>query len=272
MPELPEVETVVRYISPFIRGKTVKSVVALNNYSKVFATHNNKTFNNLVSDKTIVNIWRRAKFIVMDLSVGHILIHLRMTGRLLIKISDDDNPKHLTVHLQFTDGNSIYFKDYRKFGRWYYYENLDALENRLGVEPLSSEFTSGWLYKNLQSRSRQLKPLLLDQAFIAGLGNIYVDEVLWKAKLHPQKLSSTVSRKKSNVLHGAIKRILSRAIEQQGTTIINFYFGEKAEGSYRDELQVFGKEDFPCPRCQTILKKIKVGQRGTHLCPKCQRK
>ena len=271
MPELPEVETVVRYIRPNIVGKTIQSVIPQNNYDKVLATHIPRQFNKLIVRKSILDVERRGKYIVLNLDNGFLLIHLRMTGRRLLNLTKDDKPKHITAIIQFTDKSSLYFKDYRKFGRLYYYESLDYINQKLGVEPLSNKFTSDWLYKNLQNSKRQLKPLLLDQGFIAGLGNIYIDEALWFARLHPQQISSTVSRKKSTVLHSAIQRLLQTAIDNQGTTIINFYFGEGEKGNFREQLQVFGRQDKNCPRCNLVIKKIRVAQRGTHICPRCQR-
>jgi len=270
MPELPEVETVVRYIRPNIVGKTIHNVITQNNYDKVFVTHTPRQFNELVAGKSISTVERRGKYIVFNLDRGHLLIHLRMTGRLLLNLTEDDKLKHLTAIIHFTDKSSLYFKDYRKFGRLYYYNSMDYINNKLGIEPLSNNFTIDWLYKNLQNYKRQLKPLLLDQGFIAGLGNIYVDEALWFAKLHPQQKGSSVSRKKSNVLHSAIQRLLQTAIDNQGTTIINFYFGEGNKGNFREQLQVFGRQDKNCPRCGIIIKKIRVAQRGTHICPHCQ--
>ncbi len=270
MPELPEVETVVRFIRPKIIGKTIKTVAPQNNYDKVFATHTTKQINSLIAGQSIINVTRRGKYIVLNLDRGHLLIHLRMTGRLLLNLSEEDKFKHLTAIVHFKDKSSLYFKDYRKFGRFYYYDSMDYINNKLGIEPLSKRFTEDWLYKNLQNSKRQLKPLLLDQGFVTGLGNIYVDEALWFAKLHPQQIGSSVSRKKSDVLHSAIQRLLQTAIDNQGTTIINFYFGEGEKGNFREQLQVFGRHGQECPRCKTILEKIRVAQRGTHLCPHCQ--
>jgi formamidopyrimidine-DNA glycosylase len=272
MPELPEVETVVRYLRPKIAGKTIQRITPQNNYNRVLATHTARQFNKLVKGQVINTVVRRGKFIVFNLSRGHLLIHLRMTGRLLLKLSKDDKLKHLTAIIYFTDKSSLYFKDYRKFGRLYYYDSMDYINQRLGIEPLLKNFTTDWLYKNLQNSKRQLKPLLLDQGFIAGLGNIYVDEALWYAKLHPQQVGSSVSRKKSNILHNAIQKLLQTAIDNQGTTIINFYFGEGKGGNFSEQLQVFGRQSKNCPRCKTIIEKIRVTQRGTHICPCCQRK
>lgn len=271
MPELPEVETVVRYIRPKIRGKTIQKVVPQNNYDKVFATHTTEQINALTVGQSIIDVIRRGKYIVLNLDRGHLLIHLRMTGRLLLKLSEDDKPRHLTAIINFTDKSFLYFKDYRKFGRLYYYDSMDYINQKLGVEPLSKDFTNDWLYKALQKSKRQLKPFLLDQGVIAGLGNIYVDEALWFAKLHPQQIGSSVNRKKSNVLHSAIQRLLQAAIDNQGTTIINFYFGEGKSGNFREQLQVFGRQGKSCSRCESKIIKIRVAQRGTHICPSCQK-
>ncbi len=270
MPELPEVETVVRFIRPHIVGKTIALVASQNNYDKVFATHTTEQINARISGQSIAGVNRRGKYIVFNLDRGCLLVHLRMTGRLLLKLSEEDKPKHLTAIINFTDKSSLYFKDYRKFGRFYYYNSMDYINTKLGVEPLSKDFTEDWLYKNLHNSKRQLKPHLLDQSFIAGLGNIYVDEALWVAKLHPQQIGSSVSRKKSDILRNAIQRLLQTAIVNQGTTIINFYFGEGKAGNFREQLQVFGRQDKNCPRCKSVIKKIRVAQRGTHLCPRCQ--
>lgn len=270
MPELPEVETVVRFIRPNIVGKTIQNIVPQNNYDKVLATHTTEQINALIARQAIIDVTRRGKYIVLNLDQGYLLIHLRMTGRFLLKLSEDDKSKHLTAIINFTDNSALYFKDYRKFGRLYYYDSMDYINNKLGIEPLSKNFTEDWLYKNLQNSKRQLKPLLLDQNFIAGLGNIYVDEALWYAKLHPQQIGLSVRQKKSDILHNAIQKLLQTAIDNQGTTIINFYFGESKRGNFREQLQVFGQQNNSCPRCKTIIEKIRVAQRGTHICPRCQ--
>ncbi len=271
MPELPEVETVVQYISPKLMGKIIDSVRPQNKYDKVLSTHSPKQFNRLVHGKNIVDINRRGKYVVLNLNSGFLLIHLRMTGRLLLKLTNEDKQKHLSAIINFTDGSFLYFKDYRKFGRLYYYDSLDHINQKLGIEPLSDKFTSAWLFASLQNSKRQLKPLLLDQAFIAGLGNIYVDESLWYAKLHPQQIASSVTREKSALLHTAIQKLLQTAIDNQGTTIINFYFGEGKSGNFRDQLKVFGRQDQNCLNCKSIIQKIRVAQRGTHICPNCQK-
>ena len=141
MPELPEVETVVNFIKPSIVGKTIASIESQNDYDKVFATHSPQHFSDALVDKTIAYVSRRAKYIVIRLNSGFLLIHLRMTGRLLLKLTTEDKPQHLTAKVSFTDGSTLFFKDYRKFGRLYYYDTLDIINSKLGIEPLSDEFT-----------------------------------------------------------------------------------------------------------------------------------
>lgn len=271
MPELPEVETVVRFLGPLLADKTIRTITPADDFEKVLHTHPASEFNRLINGRRISAVRRRGKFIVLDLDRGHLLIHLRMTGRLIPSLSPDDNPRHITARIDFEDGTRLYFKDYRKFGRLYYYDDLAPLEDRLGPEPLSPEFTPKWLHDSLQDHRRMIKALLLDQSFLAGLGNIYVDEALWTARIHPRTVSDRVSRQKSNRLQSAIVSILSSSIEFNGTTIINFSFGEGAEGEFRSQLQVFGRQEEPCPRCRTPIRKIYLVQRGTYFCPRCQR-
>jgi formamidopyrimidine-DNA glycosylase len=272
MPELPEVETVVRSIKPHLVGQRIIRINPARGFKKVIATHSKTRFNKHISDQIINRVWRRGKYIVLDLDKGHVAIHLRMTGRLLSQLRPDDNPNHITLTMELQNGKRLFFKDYRKFGRWFFFPDLNEFNDRLGIEPLSDDFTPEWLITNLKAKNRQLKALLLDQTFIAGLGNIYVDEALWASRLHPRKISSTVGIKKARALHSAIRTLLQRAIDRQGTTIINFYFGEqRSEGNFREKLQVFDRTGKPCPRCDTTIRKIRVVQRGTHICPHCQR-
>ena len=271
MPELPEVETVVRSIRPNLAGKTIATVEPQNEWERVLETHSVVDFNDNVIGKTVTAVERRGKYIVLVLDRGYLFIHLRMTGRLLFKLTEDDKPKHLTAIINFTDSSTLYFKDYRKFGRFYYYDDLDFINHKLALSHYQKILLLSGYSQNLKSLKRQLKPLLLDQGFIAGLGNIYVDEALWFAKLHPQQSGTDVSRKKSDILHGAIQCLLQTAIENQGTTFINFYFGEGKSGNFRKQLQVFNRQGQECPRCKTTIEKMRVAQRGTHICPRCQK-
>jgi len=272
MPELPEVQTVTDFIRPYLLNNRILSIRPLNNYTKVFATHSPSDLNILVAHQKIQRVWRRGKFIVFDLASGHLLLHLRMTGRIQPKVLPNDNPKHFTAQINLTNGTIIYFKDYRKFGRFYFYKSMDSIEEKLGPEPFSDLFTSQYLVDRLKTIKRMIKPLLLDQSFIAGIGNIYADEALWMSRIHPEKKSNEISYPKIKNLHSAIQSVLKRAIEYNGTTIINFTFGEESTGSYHEKLHAFGRQGRPCDRCQTNIRKIFVSQRGSHFCPRCQRK
>ena len=271
MPELPEVQSVANYIKPFLLNQTISKIEPLNNFNRVFETHSSDEIIQLVKGQHINNVFRRGKYIIIDLDQGFLCIHLRMTGQLQTQLTNQDNKKHFTAKIDMQNGKELYFKDYRKFGRFYYYESLDILENKLGCEPLSPSFDLLYLLNGLKKSRGMIKPKLLDQSFIAGLGNIYVDESLWEARIHPRKISMNIGNQKIKKLWRAIPSILKSAINYNGTTIINFSYGNKIPGGFKKYLNVFGKEGSPCPRCNNNLKKIFVGQRGTHYCSKCQK-
>ena len=271
MPELPEVQSVVNYIRPKLLHQTIESIESLNNFDKVFDTHSSNRINQLLKNKTIIDVWRRGKYIVLELDQAYLCIHLRMTGQLKTELSNTDNKKHFTVQIQFKNGEKLLFKDYRKFGRFYYYKSLKIIEGKLGCEPLSESFDFSYLFNGLNKSRGMIKPRLLNQLFIAGLGNIYVDESLWKAKIHPRKISMKISKIKIKKLHEVIPITLKSALDYNGTTIINFSYGNTIEGGYKKYLNVFGKQGDKCKLCDTIIKKIYVCQRGTHYCPKCQK-
>ena len=196
MPELPEVQSVANYIKPFLLNQTISTIESLNNFNRVFETHSSDEIIQLVKGKHINNVSRRGKYIIIDLDQGFLCIHLRMTGQLQTQLTHQDNKKHFTAKISMQNGEELYFKDYRKFGRLYYYESLDVIEKKLGCEPLSSSFDLSYLLKGLKKSRGMVKPRLLDQSFIAGLGNIYVDESLWQARIHPCKISMNISNQK----------------------------------------------------------------------------
>ncbi|MDP6276063.1 MAG: bifunctional DNA-formamidopyrimidine glycosylase/DNA-(apurinic or apyrimidinic site) lyase [Candidatus Marinimicrobia bacterium] len=267
MPELPEVETVVRHLKPDLVGQKILSFQSI--WPKVLGNVHNKYFNDVIVGRNILDVNRRAKFIVLHLDNGFIPIHLRMTGRLY---TNDNIPtaKHISAVFRLSD-KMLIFQDTRKFGRVYWYDQWAEFDQKHGVEPLGELFTKNWLQQSLQGRKRQVKALLLDQHIIAGLGNIYVDEALWSARIHPLISSNNISSVKSNRLHESIKVILEQAIAYNGTTFINFTFQDGVPGSYRNQLQVFDRKGLPCKRCETVIKKIKAAGRGTYFCPRCQK-
>jgi len=201
MPELPEVETVVRHLKPDLIGQRIKSFQSY--WPKVLGNVDDKYFHEFTKGHEILDVTRRAKFIVMHLENGFIPIHLRMTGRLYPNDRIPDE-KHISAVFQLSD-KVLIFKDTRKFGRIYWYDEWSEFDNKHGIEPLGEQFTKQWLVQSLHSKKRQMKALLLDQHLIAGLGNIYVDEALWTARIHPLTTSNKVTTIEISRLHKSIK-------------------------------------------------------------------
>ena len=271
MPELPEVQTVVNYLAPIVQGKIIHSIDSPNHYDKVFENRSAADFKKAVQGLEITRLWRRGKYIIFDLYEGYLALHLRMTGKLLPNPLHEKYTKHLSLCFNFSDQTKLYFYDYRKFGRIYFSSTLEWLEEKLGIEPLSKGFNLSWLTQSLAQRKRMMKPLLLDQSFIAGLGNIYVDEILWKSNIHPQSMSDKITKKKLLRLYNSVQTTLLDAIAYNGTTFINFSFGNNRTGEFKEKLNVFGKQGQPCLNCGEKIQKIRVGQRGTHICNHCQK-
>ncbi len=274
MPELPEVQTIVNDLKTAgVEGITIKEAKVF--WSRTIAEPSAKVFCEHIRGKSVSTIRRRGKFIVFDFKHGDsLLIHLRMSGRLHLVSKDLPRKKHEHVILSFADGRQLRFHDTRKFGRLYLTSEAKKILDRLGPEPLASTYNQKIFARSLGLRNRMLKPLLLDQTFIAGLGNIYVDEALWEAKIHPRRLAASLTKSEIRALHRAIPRVLKRGLKNLGTSLgagkTNFYSIAKHQGRNRDELKVFRRTDLPCPRCRAKIKRIIVGQRSTHICPKCQ--
>jgi len=263
VPELPEVETVVRGLQNTIVGEKIMDLEAP--WEKALVADD--PYESIVG-RVITGVSRRAKYIVIEMDEGFLLVHLRMTGKLTPVYPE----KHVTVILHFESGNSLYFQDTRKFGRMVYTKDPQHALGHIGPEPLSADFTPDLFYQMLHGKKRLIKPLLLDQSFLAGLGNIYVDEALFQAAIQPLSVSLSIPKKRVYSLHSAIQSILSASIEAQGTTVLNFSHGDNRIGSYQEALEVYGRGDEPCLKCGTLIIKIKVGQRGTHYCASCQKK
>ncbi|MDO9547974.1 MAG: bifunctional DNA-formamidopyrimidine glycosylase/DNA-(apurinic or apyrimidinic site) lyase [Candidatus Marinimicrobia bacterium] len=275
MPELPEVQTVVNdLIHAGLIGNTIRDAGVF--WNKTIGNLYPNEFTAKITGQIITNIRRRAKYIIFDFESGmHLLIHLRMSGRLQLLPNSSRRDKHEHIILHLNDDRDVRFHDTRKFGRMTLTDNPSTILGKLGPEPLSDDFTITQFQKMLKTKNRQLKPLLLDQNFLAGLGNIYVDEALWKARLHPLKIASTLSSGKVKDLHQAIRNVLQQGIDNQGTSLgdgmSNFVSAERQRGNNAENLMVFRRTDKACPRCNTKIKRIVVGQRSTHICPKCQK-
>lgn len=274
MPELPEVQTIVNDLrAARLEGQTIKAAKVF--WARTIAEPSAKAFCNQIRGRTIDAIHRRGKFIVFDFhNHCHLLMHLRMSGRLHLVSAKKPRKKHEHVLLYLDDGQQLRFHDTRKFGRLYLMSDADPILGRLGPEPLAQGFTHQKLAGRLKARKRLLKPLLLDQTFIAGLGNIYVDEALWESKIHPCRMAASLSETEMRALHRAIPRVLKQGLKNLGTSLgnakTNFYSVAKHQGRNSDQLNVFRRTGRPCPRCNTEIQRILVGQRSTHICPKCQ--
>lgn len=272
MPELPEVETIARLIRPRLEGRRIEGCEV--RWTRTLGGLSRPAFAKAVVGARTTRIWRRGKYLVIDLEDrGALVGHLRMTGRVHVEPSGFDPGPYLKVKLALDDGTSFYFIDVRKFARLQFAKEPRLLLGDLGPEPLSDEFTPEWLARALRSRRRALKPLLLDQTFVAGIGNIYADESLFRAGLHPLARSNRVGLERSAVLCAEIRATLREAIEREGSSFDAFYrTPEGNPGGYQDEFKVYGRAGEPCRRCAGPIVRIVVGQRGTHLCPRCQRR
>ncbi len=272
MPELPEVETISRKLrdgspdSPSIVGQVIEA--ARIHWARTLATPGIREAEQWLQGCTILDVSRRAKFILIHLDRGCLLMHLRMSGDVLVfPASKPDDPAYARFSLQFRSGRRMLFTDARKFGRIWLVDDPQLILKNLGPEPLESAFTPAVLHAKLMGKKRQLKPLLMDQTFLAGLGNIYTDEALHQAKLHPLRNAQSLSQAESAALHSAIQTVLLEGIERNGASIDWVYRG----GDFQNHFHVYQRTGETCPRCGTRIERILVGQRGTHFCPTCQK-
>jgi len=304
MPELPEVETTVRGLRKEISGHTITGVRVVGNSHKLLRSHEHGAFSEIVAGGRIKDVRRRAKNVIIDLDNQYsIVIHMRMSGHLLV-MSDElrvtnegkwelnsethhsalvthnsllTDPKNQFIRIVFelSGGTILALSDLRKFATVDLFNTkalAKYLEQKYGPEPLDKAFTLGWFSQELRQRKRTIKPLLLDQTFIAGVGNIYADESLWKAKIHPLTRSDALSQSDERALYSAIRAVLSKGIALGGTSDDDYrnVTGEKGKyGIVRTAYSRAGKE---CARCNTVMKRIVVAQRGTSFCPHCQEK
>jgi formamidopyrimidine-DNA glycosylase len=281
MPELPEVETVARDLRPRIVGATI--VGARCSWARTLRTDAPEAFADAVAGRRIVAVGRRAKLIVVELSGDAALtIHLKMTGQLFVVPADAPEDPYVRLVLELADGRELRFRDIRKFGRVGLYERDPisgelttevggvAVFASLGPEPLDQTFALRDFRRLLRRRGGRLKPLLLDQSFLAGIGNIYADEALWTARLHPLRTVGTLRPPDERRLYTAVRSILAEAIERRGSSIDD-YTAPDGDGSMQERLQVYQRTGEPCPRCSRSVKRIVIGARSTHFCSWCQR-
>jgi formamidopyrimidine-DNA glycosylase len=270
MPELPEAETIASNLRqgshgmPSLLGRRITGAQLL--WGRTLETPAFSEFNRRVLGQVIENIWRRGKFIVFSLSSDTLLIHLRMSGDLLVEARSAPLARHHRLILELDGDIRLAFNDARKFGRAWLVADPATVLKALGPEPLDLDLTPGMFYQRLQSHHRQLKSLLLDQTFLAGLGNIYTDEALHLAKLHPLTLAHSLSLPEAERLLDSIRYVLQEGIQRNGASIDWVYRG----GDFQNYFRVYQRTGEPCPVCSTPIQRIIVGQRGTHFCPTCQ--
>lgn len=264
MPELPEVETIARNLRPLLEGRCIQSASLL--WERTVAEPGADEFAERIAGQLIRSVGRRGKFIVFSLSQDTLLIHLRMSGDLLIEPTCQPPATHHRLLLALDNGQRLAFNDTRKFGRVWLVSDPQTVLGDLGPEPLDISFTAAQFFQRLHAVRRQLKPLLLDQCFLAGLGNIYTDEALHLARLHPLTSAQSVDEAQAACLLQAIRDVLEEGIRRNGASIDWVYRG----GDFQNYFRVYQRTGQPCPVCGTSVQRIVVGQRGTHFCPLCQ--
>lgn len=273
MPELPEVETVVRNLHNRIVGARIEKVELI--MPKVISRPDPVTFTKLIEGREITGIGRRGKYILISLTGDLVLvIHLRMTGQLVFNPTPQPYPKHTHLVLHLSNGH-LRFTDLRRFGRFWLVpaDELDTVSGLkdLGVEPLTPAFRIKEFCDVLSRRKQKIKALLLDQSLIAGMGNIYTDEALFRSRIHPERQAAEVSMKEARALFRAVKAILNEGIAFGGTSVRDYVDAEGNEGRFQDMLRVYGKKGQSCPRCGEPIRRIKAAGRGTYFCPRCQK-
>lgn len=270
MPELPEVETIARTLKeggqglPGLVGRTVAGAEVF--WGRTVAEPSPAVFKKAIAGQRVEDVGRRAKYLRFTLSEDTLLVHLRMSGDLQVGRAAEKLGEHIRLAVYFEDGLQLAFNDPRKFGRVWLVRDPQEVLASLGPEPFDERLTPEEFFRMLQKRSRQIKPLLLDQSFIAGVGNIYADEALNLAKIHPRRRADTLSEGQAGSLLEAVRRVLVEGIRRNGASIDWVYRG----GDFQNYFRVYQQAGEPCPHCATPIERMVVGQRGTYYCPACQ--
>jgi formamidopyrimidine-DNA glycosylase len=280
MPELPEVETIARDLKPLVQGATISGFWT--DWPRAIRHPDPASFGNRLIGREILDVGRRAKWLVLSLSGDAVLvIQVKMTGQIFVLPSGTKHDKHVHVRFDLADGRWLLFRDIRKFGRVGLYRRDEAgailgaddageLFAGHGPEPLAESFTLKVFRTRLRKRKTRLKSLLLDQAFVAGIGNIYADEALWRARLHPLRSAAGLRPDDERRLYLSIREVLEEGIRRRGSSIDD-YTAPDGDGEMQDFLNVYQRTGAPCPRCGRPTRRIVLGQRGTHFCSWCQR-
>ena len=269
MPELPEVETHIVELRPLLEGRRIESASV--SWARTIAEPEPDRFRQLIRGRRFEDLQRRAKYMLLGLDAGWTLVvHLRMTGTLRVVPSDREMDKHVQVVLGLEGGEELRYLDTRKFGRFWLVRDPDRVLPPLGPEPLSPAFTGRWLHGAMARRQAAVKAVLLDQRVGAGVGNIYADEALFRARIHPERPAASLTLKECQTLCRAVRHVIRTGIAWRGSFISSYAPPSGVPGRFQARHQVFRRTGEPCPNCRTAIERIRVGQRSTHYCPACQ--
>jgi formamidopyrimidine-DNA glycosylase len=274
MPELPEVETVRKTLKKLVSDKQIENVTVY--WPKIIKNPIvTEQFIDALKGEIIEDIGRRGKFLIIYTTHYALVSHLRMEGRYALYPKEEPFDKHTHVIFHFTDGKELRYRDVRKFGTMHLYKKGEEFTHppliELGPEPFSEEFTSEYLAAKLKKTNRKIKTALLDQKAFVGLGNIYVDEALFRAGIHPERIANTLTGKEIETLHQEIVATLSEAVAKGGSTVRSYVNSQGEIGMFQLELYAYGRKGEECKSCGAPIEKIVVGGRGTHYCPNCQK-
>ncbi|MBL8130816.1 MAG: bifunctional DNA-formamidopyrimidine glycosylase/DNA-(apurinic or apyrimidinic site) lyase [Anaerolineae bacterium] len=271
MPELPEVENVVRGLREPLVGRVAGALWY--DWAKTIRTPDPDSFAARIAGQTFRAVERRAKYILCRMDHDTLVVHLKMTGRLYVTDAGLAHPDDRWAHfrLGLDGGRELRFSDARKFGFVALVASLDELEVDLGPEPLEGGFTQAYMRDRLSKTGRGIKALLLDQAFVAGVGNIYADEALWRARIHPMTPANALSTAAVKRLHSAVRAALADGVEFEGASINWYRKPDGSQGEAQNHFSAYDRTGEPCPRCGAAIEKIRAAGRGTHYCPRCQR-
>lgn len=273
MPELPEVETIKETLKSKLINHTIKGIKIL--YPNIIEYPNVEQLKQEITGETIHNLIRRGKWLLFELDHYYLLSHLRMEGRYLFRTSNDPIEKHEHIIFQLENDMELRYKDTRKFGRMHFITKENLYKQKpllnLGLEPWDEKLNIQYLKEKLKQKTIPIKTSLLDQSIIAGIGNIYANEILFLSTINPLKKSNHLNDKELNKIIQNTKTVLEKAIQEGGTTIRSYESSEGVHGKFQQNLYVHGKEDQPCPNCKHTIVKMMLGGRGTYYCPKCQK-
>ena len=271
MPELPEVETIRCDLHPRVCGRTITAVRITPDAVPLVDGASPADFERRLKGRRIEGLSRRGKYLILHLSGGlHLVVHLRMTGALLHRDAAAPAERYLRAVLALDDGTELRFTDLRKLGRLRLVAHPDEAVGRLGPEPLDARFTAAALRQAIGKRRAPIKAVLLDQRALAGLGNIYADEALFAARIHPLRRADTLTEAENRRLHRSIRRVLRDALENRGASFRDYVDGGGREGRHQFHVKVFRRTGQPCYVCRATIERIRLGGRGTHFCPRCQ--